>query len=187
MFAVADESFGALLDRAASGDERAFADLVGPLLPALRGYLRAIGRDEVEDLLVDVLLAVHRRLDRFVGHETGFRSWVFTIAHNVGVDHYRRRRRRPEPVDTTDPKLRGVLGVVEGVDAIVVDHALDRRLEEVLSQIPELHRRVLLLRTAADLSVEETAKVLGRTEGSVRVLHHRALKRVRRLIESAES
>jgi RNA polymerase sigma-70 factor (ECF subfamily) len=155
-------------------------------VPKLRGYLRAIGQDEVDDLLDDVLFTVYRRLDRFEGGEAGFRSWVFTIAHIVAVDHYRRRRRRPEPVDTSDPRYMAVLGVLQGVDAIVTDQVLEHRLQEVLDRLPDKQREVLLLRTVADLSVEQTATVIGRNPGAVRVLYHRALASVRRRIEPVE-
>jgi RNA polymerase sigma-70 factor (ECF subfamily) len=180
--ALIDDGFDALVRRARESDERAFAMLVEPLVPKLRGYLRGIGGDEVDDLLDEVLFSVYRRLDRFVGDEKGFRSWVFSIAHNVAIDHYRRQRRRPEPVDTSDPRYLAVAGALRGVDEVIADRVLEQRLLDVLARLPAAQRQVLLLRTVADLSVDETAAAVGRTPGAVRVLQHRALASVRRLI-----
>jgi RNA polymerase sigma-70 factor (ECF subfamily) len=180
--ALVDDDFETLAQRAKQGDDRAFAELVTPLVPKLRGYLRALAGDELDDLVDEVLFTVYRRLDHFEGSEAGFRSWVFAIAHNLAIDFYRRRQRRPEPVDTSDPKYAAVLGVLEGVDAIVTDQVVEHRLREVLDHLPDTQRRVLLLRTVADLSVEETATVIDRSPGAVRVLQHRALAVLRRRI-----
>jgi RNA polymerase sigma-70 factor (ECF subfamily) len=180
--ALVDDDFDMLARRARQGDDHAFAEMVTPLVPKLRGYLRALAGDELDDLVDEVLFTVYRRLDHFDGTEAGFRSWVFAIAHNLAIDFYRRRRRRPEPVDVSDPKYVAVLGVLEGVDAIVVDQTVEHRLREVLDHLPDAQRRVLLLRTVADLSVDETAAVIGRSAGAVRVLQHRALSALRRRI-----
>jgi RNA polymerase sigma-70 factor (ECF subfamily) len=180
--ALIDDGFDALVRRARDADERAFAMLVEPLVPKLRGYLRGIGRDEVDDLLDEVLFTVYRRLDRFTGDEQGFRGWVFAIAHNTAIDHYRRRRRRPEPVDTSDPRYLAMAGTQRGADDVIADQVLEQRLLDVLSRLPAAQRQVLLLRTVADLGVEETAAAVGRSPGAVRVLQHRALASVRRLI-----
>ncbi len=178
------EGFDELVRRAAAGDERAFDELVGPLVPKLHGYLRGIGRGDADELLNDVLIAVYRGLDRFDGSAAGFRSWVFTIAHNAAMDFHRRRRRRPAPIDTSDPRYAAIVGVLEGVDALVLDRVIEARLLAVLDRLPQSQRQVLLLRTVADMSVEETAHATGHSVGAVRVLQHRAIAGVRRRLEA---
>lgn len=174
-----EPSFDALLARARGGDGRAFEALVGPLVGRLRGYLRGIGRDETDDLLDDVLLAVFTNLDRFTGTETTFRSWVFAIAHNRAVDHHRRRARRPAPVEVTE-RLDVALPARPSAERLALDRVAEQEMLEVLASLPAAQRQVLLLRTVADLSVEQTAAAIGRSVGAVKLLQHRAVTTLRR-------
>ncbi len=182
---LATGGFDGVVARAASGDNDAFAQLVEPLIPRLRGYLRGIGRDETDDLLDDVLLAVFRHLGAFRGDEASFRSWVFAIAHNQGVDHHRRRARRPEPVDPTgyEPPAPRSSTTAE---SLALDRVAEQEMLEVLAALPAAQRQVLLLRTVADLSVQQTAEVMGRSEGAVKLLQHRAVASLRRRIQGAD-
>ena len=176
--------FEAVLARAASGDGRAFEELVEPLVPRLRGYLRGIGRDETDDLLDDVLLAVFANLGRFEGADGAFRSWVFAIAHNRAVDHHRRRRRRPAPVDPAD--CEPARGWEPSAESAAVDHVAEQELLEVLAYLAPAQRQALLLRTVADLSIEQTAAVIGRSPGAVKLLQHRAVTALRRRIRGVD-
>ena len=169
--------FRALLDAAATGHDASFETLVAPLLPRLRGYMRAQAGDDGEDLVGDVLLRVFRGLGGFSGGESEFRSWLFTIAHHRLVDH-RRRRRRDEPLEP------GHAARIPGGDA--EQEAMDKLAEAdlwlVLRLLAPAQRQALLLRVVADLSVEEAAAVMGKKPGAVRVLQHRALESVRKKI-----
>lgn len=178
----APPSFELLVERAAAGDDRAFEALIGPLVPSLRGYLRGLGRDQTEDLLDDVLLAVFTNLGRFRGAEESLRSWVFAIAHNRAVDHHRRRRRRAE----IDGELaaaaagRPDLRTIASAEQFAIDRVAEQEMLEVLATLPPAQRQVLLLRTVADLSVEQTAVAMGRSAGAVKLLQHRAVTSLRR-------
>jgi RNA polymerase sigma-70 factor (ECF subfamily) len=183
-----EASFDALVAHAADGDDRAFEQLIGPLIPSLRGYLRGIGRDETEDLLDDVLLAVFTNLARFRGGEESLRSWVFAIAHNRAVDHHRRRRRRAE-IDgelAVAAAARPELRTVASAEQFALDHVAEAEMLEVLAALPPAQRQVLLLRTVADLSVEQTAAVMGRSNGAVKLLQHRAVTSLRRRLAPVE-
>lgn len=169
--------FSGLLARAAAGENEAFEDLVSPLLPRLRGYLRAQAGQEGEDLFGDVLLRAFHNLDRFSGTEAQFRSWVFTIAHHRLVDH-RRRFRRTESIEQPAAwRLPGGDAEREAVDRLA-----ERDLTRVLKLLPKAQREALLLRVVADLSVEQAAEVMGKSPGAVKVLQHRALESVRKKI-----
>lgn len=171
------EGFSALVRAAASGDNASFERLVLPLLPRLRGYMRAQAGDDGEDLVGDVLLRVFRSLDRFEGDESRLRSWVFTIAHHRLVDH-RRRFRRHETIET--PAVWRIPGGDAETEA--VDRLAEQDLWRVLRLLAPAQRQALLLRVVADLSVEEAAAVMGKSPESVRVLQHRALLSVRKKV-----
>lgn len=169
--------FCALLEAAAAGHDASFEALVEPLLPRLRGYMRAQAGDDGDDLVGDVLLRVFRGLGRFTGDESAFRSWLFTIAHHRLVDH-RRRRRRDEPLDQVAAER-----LPDGnVEQDVMDNLLETDLWRVLRRLAPAQRQALLLRVVAGLSVEETAATMGKKPGAVRVLQHRALEAVRKRI-----
>ena len=164
--------FPELLGAAQAGHDWAWDRLVRAYGPAVLGYARSQGVAEPEELLGDVLVELVKGLRAFTGDEGNFRSWVFVIAHNRVVDVRRRASRRPvaEWPDGHDP-------VDHGTPAALAYDLGD--LQRVVDALPQGQRDVLLLRTVVGLSVEETAKALGKTLGTVRVAHHRALERLR--------
>ncbi len=174
--------FSEQLRLAAAGDDAAFESLVGPLLGRLEGYLRAQAGPAADDLRSDVLLALFQSLGRFHGDESGFRSWVFTIAHHRIVDH-RRRSRVHETLEH--------VGQIPSAGPLPDDEAVARRgveeLQAILESLPGAQRQVLLLRTVADLSVEQTADAIGKSIGAVKLLQHRAVVTLRRRLERRES
>lgn len=174
---IATESFAERLAAAASGDERAFEGLLTPLLGRLDGYLRSQARDDAEDLRSDVLVAIVRQLPRFRGDEAQFRSWVFTIAHHRLVDH-RRRSRRTESLDEMHDEA--LVAADPSTEATALARLNEAQLRATLELLPEAQRRVLLLRTVADLSLEQTAEVVGRSVGAVKLLQHRAVGTLRK-------
>jgi len=119
---------------------------------------------------------VFRGLSDFEGSEQQFRSWVFTIAHRRLQDERRRVARRPHLAAMTgDVVVPG--GDVEQEALELLGHDWVMRVSEQLSAD---QRTVLLLRTVADLTAEEVAKITGKTVGAVRALQRRALEAIRK-------
>lgn len=173
------EAFDATLYSAATGDPEAARLLWTDLAPVVHGYLRGQGCVDAEDVTSETFLDVFRGLDRFDGDETGFRSWVFTIAHRRLVDSRRRASRRPST--TVDE----IAAVPDEPVPTACDLELSPALATWLEELPPLQREVTLLREVAGLPVAEVATVLGRREGAVRSAHHRALTRLRERGEDA--
>lgn len=150
------------------------------LAPVVVGYLRLHGAAEPEDVASEAFLGVFRNLDGFSGDEDGFRSWVFTIVHRRLIDERRRRGRRPrlDPIEDADLPVEG-----GDVEAEVLAGLGGGWVREVLDGLTGDQRAVVLLRTLAGFSVEETAAVLDKRRGAVRALQHRGLERIRREIE----
>jgi len=170
------------LERARAADPRGFHALFRTLGPALVGYLRARKVDDPDGVANDVFLRAFRKIDTFEGEAEQFRSWLFTIAHNAAIDNARARRRRPvaatlehvsEPATTPDP-------VAEAADA----QFGSERVEALLTLLSPEQRDVVLLRVVADLSVAETAAIVGKGEEAVKALQRRALASLRRQISS---
>lgn len=171
------------VDAARDGSVVAFERIYAVLAPRVASYLRWHGVEDVDAMTNEVLAQVHQNLDRFSGDVSGFRSWVFTIAHRGMIDDRRARSRRPRIVDT-EVSDAAQLGDVE-VEAFSL--LSDERLLELLALLSPDQRDVLLLRVVADLSLEDTAVALGKNRGAVKSLQHRALAALRRHLAHAEA
>jgi RNA polymerase sigma-70 factor, ECF subfamily len=171
------ERFSSLLAAARDGDEAAWEELYGSLAPALLGYLRANGAPDPEDVLGEVFLQVARDIPRFEGEESGFRSWVFTIAHHRLIDARRHSARRPVELSPEPPEP------AERADDAAQEALAQIGLEEVTRVLGSLspdQREVLLLRVVGDLTVEDTANAVGKRPGAVKALQRRGLAAVKR-------
>lgn len=157
----------------------------------VRGYLRARGVDDPDAVTHDVFLALYTRMvppDRGPGEAPavtggldGAKALAFTIAHGRAVDHHRRRARTPHLVPhEAETDLRRSPSTPE--DAVLAGHGA----LALLDRLPEDYREVLLLRIVADLSIEDTASVMGRTAGAVKQLQRRALNDLRTHVPTTE-
>jgi len=151
---------------------------------AVLAYLRGRGVVDAEDMTSEVFLQVFRGIGRFRGDVGDLRTFVFSVAHARYVDEVRRLARRgvaaefsADRHDRPEPSAESA-----AMTALATDRV--RRLIETLS--PD-QRDVLLLRIVADLSLEQTAEVLGKSVGSVKSLQHRGLAALRPILGTAVS
>jgi RNA polymerase sigma-70 factor (ECF subfamily) len=176
------DQFKGILIAAQDGGEWAVAVLYRWLHPALLGYLRGRAGADAEDLASETWLAVARGLGSFSGDEAAFRSWVFTIAHRRLVDHHRASARRPRARSLT--RAEGDEGPVElpasddPAGDVLAALAADDAVRRIVAVLPKDQADIVLLRVVAGLPVEDVAAITGRRPGTVRVLQHRALRRL---------
>ena len=160
--------------RAAQADRAAFGALYRRYLDRVYGYAFYLLGDhhDAEDATERTFLAALDAIGRFRDEGATFRSWLFRIAHNQVANALRSRsRRRTSPVDgVADP-------IADADPARDADRADDaRRVRAALAELSEDRRQVVVLRFVDGLSAREIGAVLGRSEGAVRVLQHRALR-----------
>jgi RNA polymerase sigma-70 factor (ECF subfamily) len=139
-------------------------------------YFRGKGMADPDDLASTVWLEVANALQRFEGGEPEFRRWLFTIATRRRIDDIRASKRRDQH-NARHEEWRAPVTTLSAADESEQAEALDRALALVRSLPPD-QAEAVLLRVVADLSVAEVATILGRREGTVRVLVHRGLKRL---------
>lgn len=170
--------FEQILDRARAGDEEAWARLYDSLSSQLHGYLRVRGAEDAEALVGDVFLHVARGIGDFEGTSSGFRSWVFVIAHSRLLDERRRLRRKPtEPLDELmEERLR----CDDDVEAEVEDALAASAAASILSLLTPDQRTVIALRVFAGLTSREVAATVGKPLGAVKALYRRGLATLRR-------
>src|SRR5919199_5686732 len=175
-------SFAAVLDAAAGGDESAFGILWRDLQPGLLRYLDALARGVGEDLASETWLRVVPRLDRFSGDERAFRAWVFTVARHRAVDRWRRRVRRHDELVPSDALAD--LPAPDDPAVAAVDSISSRTAVALIGTLPPDQAEVVLLRVVAGLDVAEVAAITGKRPGNVRVLAHRALRRLAQRLQA---
>ncbi len=176
----------ALVEAARAGGTRAFARLWELLSPSVVGYVRSRGVAEPDDLTSEVFVAAFARIGDFAGDAAAFRRFLFTLAHHKAVDDVRRRfgprARRHEPLDhLNDPRT------APSAEDEALRELYGEQVQGLLAALAPAQREVLLLRVVACLDVGEVAAVLGRSEGAIKQLQHRALSTLRRRIGDAAS
>ena len=173
-----------LLAKALAGDAAAFGDLYERYLDAIHNYVfyRVNGPQEAEDLTEAIFLQAWLALDQNPPREAPFRLWLYRIAHNAIVDHYRLRKDQVS-LETAahlhDP--------VEGPEAFAARRESAATLKQLIQQLKEDHQQVLACRFVIGLSHAETAIVLNRSEEAVRALQYRAIGALRNLLVVQES
>lgn len=175
-------SFGEILGAAKDGEEWAWQEIYQSLSGRLVGYLAMKGSSEPEDQASETLLQVARNIDSFEGDEDQFRSWVFVIAHRRLIDARRRDSRRPV---TTELEIDRSPGETGDVEQEAIEQISTTEVMAFLEVLTEDQREVIVLRTISDLSLEQTAKAMGKRVGSIKALQRRAIARLRKHLETA--
>jgi RNA polymerase sigma-70 factor, ECF subfamily len=168
-----------LLERAIQGDAEAFGDLYERHLDEILRYVfyRVANRFEAEDLTETVFLKAWEALPRFASSKVNLRAWLYRIAHNVVIDHYRARK---TTLDVSDVLLRDEHPLPE---QRVQAREQNQQLALALQSLNANLQNVIICRFINGLSHSETAQIMGMHEGHVRVLQYRALKKLRQWLE----
>lgn len=172
---LAEENIGIFEDTAGADPAVLFGAVYRTLSGAVLGYLKARGVDDPEAVTQDVFLAFYPKVGELTGGLQGAKSLVFSIAHARMVDYYRRVERRPDftPYDPLQDSRS---------TASAEDHALGHAggsAAHLLDGLSEDHREVLALRVVADLSIEQVAGIMGKSQGAIKQLQRRALQNLK--------
>jgi RNA polymerase sigma-70 factor, ECF subfamily len=189
------ESDGDLVLRLRSGDERAFASLVGryhePMLRLAVSFVPS--RAVAEEVVQDTWLALLRGLDGFEGRSS-LKTWLFRILVNrARTTGTRENRSVPvaDPEPAADPSRFDASGGwadppehwIEAAEGRMEAGKLADRVRVCLGELPARQREVVILRDVEEMSSEEVCAVLAISEANQRVLLHRGRSRLRQLFE----
>ncbi len=173
-----------------AGEVRAFDELVERYQRRLLNFVfRTIGdRERAEDLVQEVFIRVHRHLHRF-DQTKKFSTWIYTIASNLAKNELRNRSRNPlvlfqtikknwasdhRPLQFEDPHYRP--------DDLFRKRHLREKVETAVSELPEHHRVVFVLRELEGKTYEEISEITGVTLGTVKSRLNRARNRFAQII-----
>ncbi|MFQ6020357.1 MAG: sigma-70 family RNA polymerase sigma factor [Dehalococcoidia bacterium] len=170
----------ALVDAARAGDDQAIAEIYALYFPRVYRYILArMGNiDDAEDLTEEVFMRVLDAIGRFEWRDAPFSAWLFRIAHNAVISQRRRdgARGRSAPLSDALPVD------TQGPEEMVENRLALNEIMTAARRLPEAQRMVITLRFAAGLSVAETAKALGKGEGNIKVIQHKAIAKLRGML-----
>ncbi len=171
--------------RASSGDPAAVEQLLNSVRKMVHRYCRGrLGslpgaEHAAEDAAQEVCVAVLDALPRYRHTGRPFEAFVFTIASRRVADAMRAAYRAPVTVEEVPDQV----DEAPTPEDVALRRADAEELGELLDQLPEAQRELLTLRVAVGLSAQEVGQVLDMSPGAVRVAQHRALQRLRALVE----
>ncbi|HZS76517.1 MAG TPA: sigma-70 family RNA polymerase sigma factor [Ktedonobacteraceae bacterium] len=137
-------------------------------------YVQVRNREVAEDLTSQVFLKAVRHLDEQRSSQS-IRSWLFQVAHTTIMDYWRMVKRAPAA--SLDFLLDAGRDFPNGDDAPGMNNSSAERVQDILQQLPERYREVLVYRFLLNYTVSEAALMMGVTEANVKVLQFRALKK----------
>ena len=171
----------ALVERCRRGDLGAFEELYKAHSGRLYSLTcRMVGNQtDAEDLLQEIFLSAHRKLDSFRG-ESALGTWLYRLATNLCLDHLRSRAARTGHLtDALDDEP----GIADAGSRGLADQAVTRMdLERALAQLPEGCRAAFVLHDVEGLEHREVADALGIAEGTSKSQVHKARLRLRALL-----
>lgn len=169
-----------LVDAARSGDEQALSELYTLYFPRVYRYIlaRTGNTYDAEDLAEEVFIRVIEAIDRFEWRDAPFSAWLFRIAHNAVISQRRKDGARGRSTQLQEGLATESAGPEELVETRLTLNAIMKAAEK----LPEAQRQVIAFRFAAGLSVAETARAMGKGEGNVKVIQHKAIVKLREMM-----
>ena len=129
-------------------------------------------RAAAEDVTADTFRQAFENLPRFEWRGVPFSAWLFRIAANAAADHFKRASREEMLAETRDVQD-------ESWEARLIQVETRARLFELVRKLPGDQRDVIMMRFGQEKSIRETAEAIGRTEGAIKALQHRAMETLR--------
>lgn len=174
-----------VIRRAQTGNQDAYGELYQSHLGAIYQYInrRVSESGDAEDLTQTVFLKAWQALRDYQPSATPFRAWLYRIAHNTVVDHYRGQKRVRSQ---GDPLLWDELMLADDAesspDALFLDREKQEKVQRAIAMLRPSYREIIVRRFVQEQDYAETAAELGHQVNNLRVLQHRALDALRQIL-----
>ena len=172
-----------LVERGQQGDREALEQLYLLHFDRIYSYLHmSVGnRHDAEDLTTQTFLKMLESIKRFRWQSAPFSAWLFRIAHNLAMDHFRASRRWQSEEEVPEPP-----GETEPSAELAAFQSIGRQsMLELIEDLSQEQKQVLTLKFVFNLPNGEVATILGKTEGAVKSLQHRALVSLQKQISKS--
>jgi RNA polymerase sigma-70 factor (ECF subfamily) len=167
------------IERARAGDQQALAAVYDWYLPRVYRYILSRLGDvaEAEDLTEDIFLRMLGAIADYKRTSVPFSAWLFRIARNHLVSYYRKNgNRKADALQETMADSR------PDPASIVETQLMLGEVAQAVQRLPDAQRDVIALRFSVGLSIAETAQVLGKRQGNVKALQHKAVTRLQKIL-----
>jgi RNA polymerase sigma-70 factor (ECF subfamily) len=167
-----------LVERAQQGDRAALEELYLAHFDRIYSYLHlSVGnRHDAEDLTNQTFVKMLESIERFQWRTVPISAWLFRIAHNLAMDHFRAGRRWQPAEEPPEPRDSAARSAEEAAL-----HSIGRKsMLEMIEDLSPDQQQVLTLKFVFGFANAEVAAILGKTEGAVKSLQHRALRSLQR-------
>ena len=173
------DALALLLTQAKNGQESAFAEIYDLYFKKIYRFIffRVSHKEVAEDLAEEVFLKAFSKINS-INKNRSFEGWLYQIARNLVIDYYRQKK--------TTVSLEEIENIVEYESNLVDTINLDQQQKTLLKLIKELtseQQVIIKLKFFEDLDNEEIAEALQKSEGSIRVIQHRAITKLQELIQ----
>jgi RNA polymerase sigma-70 factor (ECF subfamily) len=174
----------ALVERAQAGDRDALEELYLIHFDRVYSYLHvSVGnRHDAEDLTTQTFVKMLESINRFRWQSAPFSAWLFRIAHNLAMDHFRANRRWQPEEEVPEPPVDDSTSAEEGA----FESIGRKSMLELIDELSGEQQQVLTLKFVFNFSNGEAATILGKTEGAIKSLQHRALASLQKQLDRRE-
>ena len=165
-----------LISLSQQGDAEAFARLYACYVERITRYVyfRVTDHELAEDITSRIFLKMLEKMDTYQVGQSPIIAWLYRMAHNAVIDHYRMKKTFLSLDDLRQSEVRQEDGIEEKLDLQIKS----QQLRAALQVLTEEQQRVLTLKFIDGLSTREIARQLGKRQGAVRGLQMRALQRL---------
>lgn len=171
-----------IIKSAIKGEASAFGLLYDRYQPQIYRfiYLKVSHREEAEDLCHQVFLSAWQNIESYEFKGFPFSAWLYSIARNKVIDHYRTKKNFID-IET--------IYIAEENDKKTNEAILDFKIslesiKKAIFEIPQIEQDVIIMRFVEDMSPREIASILNKSEGSIRLIQHKAIKRLKELLNN---
>jgi RNA polymerase sigma-70 factor, ECF subfamily len=165
-----------LVEKVKQGDALAFGELYDEYVKKIYNYIyfRTYHKETAEDLTSLTFTKAYEKIDSFANSKGNFSSWLYRIARNTVIDHYRTNKSTSDIFEAYDLSAR---------ENIETDFDVKDSLEKVQAYLKQLNpdqRELVILRVWDGLSYREIAEITGKTEDSLKVAFSRIMSKMRK-------
>lgn len=174
------EGENSLIKKAQGGEAASFGDLYDHYSKPIYRYvfLKTSHKSLAEDITHEVFLSAWQNINNYSFQGFPFSSWLYQIARNRVIDHYRTRK---ELINLDDLEEKNV-ELVNQSDFQIDQNLTMEKIKAGLSNLPEDQKDVIIMRFINDLSTPEISSIINKSEGAVRLIQHRAIANLKKIL-----
>jgi len=169
-----------LIKQAQKGGKEAYGQLYDHYVAPIYRFVlvKVTDKEEAQDLTHEVFLSAWQNLKNYKHQGFPFSSWLYQIARNKVIDHYRTKKDHSDIYEIDESFVK----VAAAVDTNLDIRLVMEQVKTALHQLSDEQQDVIMMKFIEDLSNEEIAKAMNKSEGAIRLLQHRAVNNLKDIL-----